>query len=678
MWSSLSLETVWATTFWTLLIVIGAGLVARFPEPAGAGWSSVGLRWWRFAWSVLIALLVILFFGYVFSCTGHFTRRLCWWSVLALGAAILVWRPGPVRRNRGGFVLLAAWLIALLLLWPQRGAWLAGGWDPGIYANEGAAVARGGTFQPAPVPFYQQLGPDLLRTLTVDQRTYRELFPGVPVDLERGAYQLQFPRLTSVWFAVQHAVGGAASGWPGPLLLAALAWLVWAAVAQAGATARTAGWTGAAVLLLQPVFLYHTHTPSSELLELALVGGLCLAPWWGASFRLRGALTALLLLAGAANRTSFALFGALYLVLLALVDASRVDRPRVILERIGLIAALAAGAAAHHVFTPVAVLKLAHVLPGLERTAAWLAGLALAVDVGAGWWHGARRHPVLIERVLRWSLGLGVLLLLGLVLSPGSESAARAPLVSFYLFAPLVALALLGLGLTAWRGADARRLLPLVWCLAATLVVVRHPHVADLYPWATKRYLAFAVPLLALGGAALIQAAADARLGVRVLPVLAVGTALAFQFPRSVDAWRATSYDGLPAVLQQVATQVKSADGVVADHFLWATPLALAWGCPVVNGEALIRDPESEATRAVWRRLTDLAASGQRICLLTTTDVGPAKWGPAAPTLTLTWDSGPVSYRETFHHRSARGFSTVQKTRIFRIYELTPGSARDG
>lgn len=664
--------------FWTLLITAVACRVARWPGPAGEAWTSSGLCWWRAAWAALIALLVVLLFGYVLACAGHFTRGLCWCCALAGGAALAYSGLRLIDRRSLGWALLTAWLVGLLLLWPQRGAWLAGGWDPGIYANEGAAVARGGTFSPAPVPFYQQLGPDVLRTLSADQRTFRELFPGVPLDSERGAITLQFPRLTSVVFAVSHAVGGGASGWRTPLLLGALAWLVWAAVAQAGGATRIAGWTGALVLLLQPVFLYHTHTPSSELLELALVGGLCLAPWWGPTSRIRTGLTALLLLAAAANRTSFALFGAVYLVLLALVDAARPERRAVWLEHVILVVALAAGAACHHLFTPVAVLKLTHVLPGLERTAGALLGLVLLVDGVTSWPRGQRVVRAVAGPALRGALGLGVLLLLGLAAWPGTDSAAHARVMLSYFGGPVVGLAMLGVVLVALFGADARRLLPLLWCLVVTLVVVRHQHVADLYPWATKRYLAFTVPLLALGCAALVQAFPRTPRGTRGWPVLAVAVACGLNFPRSLEAWRATSYDGMPAVLQRVAAQLSGVDGVVADHFLWATPLALTWGCPVVNGEALVREPSSAATHVVWQRLTELAQSGQRICILTTTDVGPAKWGTAAPPMTLVWTSGPVIYRETFHHRSARGFSTVEKHREFRLYELTPGRSHDG
>lgn len=628
--------------------------------------------WWA-AVSVLAGLLAALAAGYFTGLAAHFSRPWLGFMLMGVGGAGYFLGPRPRRFPR----LLAGWsacaLVSfLLLIWPGRGAWLVGGWDPGLYVNEGAAAARTGTFQLPPIPFYQQLGSEVMTTLTAPARGYRELFPGLPIDVDSGVVSLQFPRLTSVAFGVMGLLGGAEAGWRTPLLLAAAAWLLWVALWAARLRSRVALAAAALVLGAQPVFLYHAHTPSSELLELLLVGGLLLARASDASPRARAGWSALLLAAASANRTSFVLFGALWLVLVAWAEVARLDRRRAVGEHLLLAASLAAGALSHHLVTPVAVIKLAHILPRIEIVSAALIGLAALIDVGSAFAAMRIRCARWTAPGLRLLLGAGLLALLILTLRAGGEAAGHALALGPYLGWPLLVLAGLGVLVYAVRGREVEALVPLVWCLAITLVVLDHPHVAELQPWATKRYLAFTVPLLAWGVGLLLEAAATLPRG-RWLAWSAAGLAFLLHLPLGRAAWRATSYDGLPTALKAVAERLYGANGVVADHFAWATPLALTWGVPVVNGEVLWRAPKAEATRLAWRTLADRAANGQRILILTSTRAGASLWGPGAPALDLVWTSGPITYRETRHHRETRGFSTREKEREFRIYQLLPG-----
>ncbi len=631
----------------------------------------------RWALSLLAGLMIALTTGYVLGAVGGLNRLhvgLLW----ALLACAVIWQAGSAgRRSLLAFALVAAVCAWMLARGPEHGPWLAGGWDPGVYANEGACAARTGTFNPAPVPFYQQLGSDHFQYLTTDERTHRDVFPGIPVHVNEGAYYLQFPRLTPVAFAVIHLMGGPAAGWRTPLLLAALAALVWWAVAAGLFSSRRAALTAGLILVTHPLLLYHAHTPASELLELVLVGGLLLLRTTPDGMS-RTVGTAWLLTAAAANRTSFALFGALFLLLLAVLELSRPDRRRVLFEHALLVVALAVGAASHHVVTPVAVAKLQHVLPRLEWTSCVLALFALLVDVAAGWPAVRQRLVALLPAIVRWSVVVGFGALVWLAFRAEPELAKRLDATAAYFGPALLALAGAGVLLAVWRGVDEPVRLPLLWTLAVTLIVARNPHVAELYPWATKRFLPFSLPLVAVGAAVLVQSAACAGRVVR-WSVLALTAAVIFmQLPRGLSAWRAASYDGMPAQLAEVAAQLTGADGVMADHFLWGAPLALTWGCPVVNGEKLWREPEAAATRGVWDRVRALRDQGREILVLTSTDDGPEVWGSNAPPMYLRWSGPPVRYRETLQHRSGREFATREKQRIFRIYTLSPEAGHGG
>ena len=98
----------------------------------------------------------------------------------------------------------------------------------------------------------------------------------------------------------------------------------------------------------------------------------------------------------------------------------------------------------------------------------------------------------------------------------------------------------------------------------------------------------------------------------------------------------------------------------------------MAGGLPVINGETLWRDPEAASTSAVWQRVQELAAAGQRIRVLSSVGGGPEQWGTNAPALRLVWAGPPLQYRETAHHHAARGFATRVKERAFRVYEVLP------
>jgi hypothetical protein len=279
-------------------------------------------RWTRRALALLAGVLVALTAGYVLSGFGWLTRSsLAVVLVLVIGLA----RLGPdASPERGwlGWSVLASLIVLVLARWPERGAWLVGGWDPGVYANEGAFAARTGGFAPVAVPFYEALGPEALHTLTTAERAHRDFFPGFPYDEHAQTFSLQFPRLTPVAFAVAHLAGGASAAWRTPLWLAALAAFLGWALAGRLCASRWAVFAAGLALAAHPLLLYHSHTPSSELLELVLVLGVLLlrtcppgtARAWG---------TAWLLAAAGANRTSFLLWGALWVALVTWQDLRR-------------------------------------------------------------------------------------------------------------------------------------------------------------------------------------------------------------------------------------------------------------------------------------------------------------------------------------------------------------------
>ncbi len=204
----------------------------------------------------------------------------------------------------------------------------------------------------------------------------------------------------------------------------------------------------------------------------------------------------------------------------------------------------------------------------------------------------------------------------------------------------------------------------------AAFVVLRHKHVADLYPWAMKRFLPQAVPLLAL----LAGVVADRiERGVRrpwnylaLLLLLALG--MVPSAGKTGEAANSTEYDGLSAVLDTAAGRVPVDDVIVADHFRWGTPLSFIWGRQVLNGERVWNAPGPHAARRAGEFLAELERRGVRIWFLTSTDRGMDIFPPGLRDAALQWSSGPVTYREVAHHRNSTGFWMRDGTVEFRLY----------
>jgi len=339
------------------------------------------LRW---GLALLLGLIVNAWGCVLAGSLGVWSATTAWSVALACAAAGVAlgrWRRRPLPPGGlAGLAVCTAFCMAVLL-WNPGSEWVLGGWDPGVYVNEGLLACRTGSFAPPPDAFYRALGPEALRAVATDFGTHWEMFPGVPLNIERAALEPAFPRLTSAVIAVVARFAGPAAAPCAPTLLAALALLLLGAgLAAAGAPAAL---TIAALLCVgcQPVFLFHAHTPGSELPELILVIGLAVCIWQRPQARAWTGLAALLTLTAAANRLSFFLFGALLALLWALADCAEPSPRRGhAAERLALAAALLAGSALHRLLTPVAVLKLAHVLPRLHRAGAGLLIAALALD----------------------------------------------------------------------------------------------------------------------------------------------------------------------------------------------------------------------------------------------------------------------------------------------------------
>ncbi len=668
------------------------GLAARIFLPGLAwGWALAfpawpaairGGRWLEAGARVVFAGLLIALFNAAFLAElGLYTSWFEWASLLALSAPGLWMGRRQIAENARSaapaLALILAGFIAIMLL-PRQGEWIVGGWDPGVYLTQGVHVGRTGTFRPPPDPVYSRMTPDELRVFTRGVVNFTEGHPVYPLDPETRSFQLFFFRLTPALIALLEHGGGLRAAVRVNLFMGFLA--AWMFAALLAAMVRHRGQFVLSLLLLaaHPLWLYHLHIPTSELLQFFLLCGAgAMIPV--RSIRIGG--LALAFFAMMANRFSFLPFGVLLILLSALMDFPRADRRRVALERWALLGALAAGVLYDYATAAVTIERLAFIVPQLFQHALFLLVLVLGVDGVAD--KTAWREAVLklFQRIEPWLVAAGAAVLASVVAGvfflPGGALYRMGIERAFpywgagYLLAALAGLIFL---LAHWRRETSLLKAWVLFLLAATAVTLMNKAIANLYPWATRRFVEFTVPLLALlGGLGLagwthrLKSKAGGMLSL-LLALAVVGASARMSW----HAWTRTEFNGFSRMMAQIAEQVHDTDILVADHFLYGTPLRFIQGLNVLNGEALWTQKNPRVMQKALSTLACIARPGERICFLTSVPEGLGLYpAPIAP-VELVWESDPFDFEDIQHHPRASGFSLRTRHRQFRLYVWTP------
>ncbi|MBM4153869.1 MAG: hypothetical protein FJ221_02415 [Lentisphaerae bacterium] len=611
-------------------------------------------------------------------------------ALVAAGLAAGAW----VHRGRLASLLADAVPVSLLFLagivtilaLPNRGEWIAGGWDPGVYMNEAAALSRTGTFRPPDPLFHESLTADERAVFLRRGLAGIERFPGVVTDPARGAFAFEFFRLTPSFFAAVHRSGGLAAmaranTIAGMVLLAVFFAMVWTRLRLSHAVFATL------LLAAQPIWIYHLQFPTTEMLHLLLLCA-CLG-FATADPRDGGATAAAALAAFAAvtNRMSDLPFFGFLVLCHALGTAAEDDRRPLERRHLALLAAAAAGGIVNSVFAPGSIVgwQDASVILALAAAAA---AAALAADLLAARPAVRARLAGLSPRALDI---LAVVVLAAVAVSWIARDAVTGPkdldnlqrLLPFTGVLPMLAAAAgLAAALLARPRMRPAALFPLLLFLfAVAWMLVLRKSIVDLYPWATRRYVPYLAPFVAIAAGHLLTLlwhAPRGRTAARGAAVLVAAALLAEPAQAARRAWTYTQYNGLGAAIAVVADRVGPRDAVIADHPLWGTPLALIHGRNVLGGQADGSGRDNGAAIAVilpdlTRRL---AAEGRRVLCLTSTarglDVFPFAGAAEA---TLAWEAPPFEFQVMAQHAAAKQFVLQTRSARFRLYELAPPRA---
>lgn len=578
---------------------------------------------------------------------------------------------------------LAAFLgvvMAILLAWPHRGEWIAGGWDPGVYQNQAVQLAKTGTFHPETDPVYAALSDAAFKRFTRRFGAYQEVFPGVPVDRETRAHSPYFFRLTPMVGAILYRAGGLHALFRINYLIGAIGLTLFGIfLLEAGAPWRLAV-AAAFLLCASPLWLYHLHVPMTEMLQFMLVAaiGLLLAvggvPW------IRCAVLGLLTVAAVLNRHAFVPFAGF----LALAAAwSRRDGPvrTLLVEQIALATGVLVGVWLNRSLCGITFVRIGAPLDRVLVTV-WIGAVTTGL-LGVGLGRFRKLRPVL-DGVVRWGawMALGLVCVAGLtsfldysLFSFAGDAAVTVlhrldVLLPFMGYASVLA-ACLGAAVVL-AGYSRLPLLPRSWIaflLLSTAVLFARPSLREIMPWMSRRFLVYTVPAVALLAAAGLDALA--RTGRRgcIAAVLVALLLPATNLKRVWHAWDRTEYDGLSGLLAACDRQLKTRDVIVVDAPKWGTPLALAYGRSVLNGRHLWRDKKTDTVEKGLDALRELHRQGWRVRFLTTTpDQALSIYAAPIQPVTLDWDSGDFKLGEIIHHRRASDFVIREYNVRFRLY----------
>jgi len=590
-----------------------------------------------------------------------------------------------LAENLPGAGLVLIGMITVLLL-PRCSEWVMGGWDPGVYLNQGVYVASTGTFHPPPDPLYAALDEDAFAQFTRGNAGYTECFPGIAIDPDTRAFQHYFFRLTPSAIAAM-ATGGLRLATRVNYFFGLFSAVIFAgALLLMGASRRHVVFS-VLIFVSHPLWLYHLHIPTSEMLHLCLVGGLavllpCRQKGGGGVLALLG----LTMFAAMLNRISFLPFGGLLCVLAAWADRDRRDRGRVCFEHGVMLIAVLAGLLFDHLASGITVVRIAHVVGLLER----IFGVCAVVTVLADLFLLSARMRGFLNRLLSfpWRKGLTSVALLGLALmafsawQPLRDLSGNWAQIFPYLGWGAVLMACLGAICIAWNNEDSWWTLFVTFWALVTVSILMNNYTSGVFPWTSRRYLVYTLPLIAaLAGyplACLWGRAASVRNPWWVYGG-ATGVLLLVMGMTAKTSWHAfnrVEYTGVTAALALVAEQIDDDDVVVVDAPTWGTPLKLIYGKNIINGKHiwnLGKDPPSRPS--VMPALQGLANSGKRIRFLTTTPLKALAIYPDPVTpVTEDWVSQELIFEEIIHSTRARDFEMRQIRHVLRLYTWQPPS----
>jgi len=650
--------------------------------------------WWinaleTTALSLLTGVLFSVMLYLVMGETGHLNP---WISlVLTVGWMLiglvlgLIFRPDHlVDRFREGLLgaVLTWGVFVIIMLLPARGEWILGGWDPGIYVNHSLYAARAGTFYPPAQPLYRDLSNDEMSLFTRGADSYIEAFPGCPVNPVSRRFELYFFRFTPSFITLCAQNGGLRAAVRTNLFAGFFSVILFSAFLLRRREDLPLAFCALLIMISRPVWLYHLHVPISEMLQLFLICGAGLLIHLRRSSPRYDILLGFTLFAAVVNRLSFLPFGAVLIAGTAWLDKERPDRASTMKDRLWLMVMLMLGLGLDMLTSPATIHRVANVVTGLTSVTVGVLAVTL-------FWEGLCRRTgwrTFWTRREENALKLAGLILMFYPIAlcvfgqsrPFDEGLQNICKLTPFLGEPALLLAFGGIVFLIWNRRTATREVRfyILFLVFITMVFLSAKHIANLFPWATRRFLAYTTPAVAVG-AAVIPAWIWKMPGLRVttrrlLTVLLMVAIIGLTARTSWHAWKRTEYEGVSTALSEAVSHIPQDAVIVADHPWWGTPLTYIYGRQVLNGKRIWSDTDQADTADALKTLHRLHQIGYKIYFFCSTDDEMGVYPCRIPGLVQIWQSAPLTTEEIIHHQNAADYEVKTKHKVFTIYRWEP------
>jgi hypothetical protein len=576
---------------------------------------------------------------------------------------------------------LFAVAVMVVMALPRQGEWIVGGWDPGTYVDQGVFVSREGTFRPAADPLFSSIKGGDWSTFVPRVLNFAEALPVFPIDPDTRCFEFFFFRGMPATVAMVDRCGGLRAATRVNMIVGLLALLAVAHVFWTWFGRRSHRWFALVLFVAQPIWLYHLHFPSSELLQQALWFGVFGVAAVRTESRAAGPLIALGCLALTVTHLSLVLFLGLFLMALAWCDLGRSDRAQVRRERLWQVAAVLAGVGVDLLTSPTTVGRLDFILPRLMGLAGLFTAVAVAMDyLGPADDEGREARASALGGVaVVLAFVAGVLVVGAGILMPQRFHWPHYNLKMIlpYITPGLALLAVVGATLFAARRDDVSRLAKAAAfvMVAVTIANLVENAIAALYPWATRRYVALSVPLFAVLAGHVLAWMWQAP--VRWMRPAAGAVFAAVVTGLSLWSWPAltrTEYDGLSARLAEAAGHIGPKDVVVADRFAYGIPLRFLHGRHVLNGERLLEPLDLQDVTPWIKGLRNLRAAGWNVRFLTVTPQGMDAFPFRLGGVREEWRSEPFVLQEIEHDAYRADYHLRQLPMRLTLHTWDPGT----
>ena len=576
-------------------------------------------------------------------------------------------------------------LSIVFLVFNLNSQWILGGWDPGVYTNQGVSVAQNDGFPP-PVSFaddelsHEQLlmiskVPDEMSRSGIEN--YREILPGVRIDTQTGEisnlFLRNFPNFISMlikWGSVE--IGFKANVFAGLLFVLIFSVLCYRKFGSFYSIAVCS------LLFLHSLFLYHIKLPTTEVLQMTLFFGFVLINSWKTNL-FTSIVSGMLFFCAVANRASFIGLGSIYLVFVCLSKTVTDEKLKDRLIFLGFtILGLSSGLIYDIVLCPDTVVKLHYIFSKLIFVSIFSITASLFVTLGSDVFKPFVENILffLENKRVRYGLicSLMLLTLAFLLYSYFSSDYLHNQIRMLVSYFGIVAttFAFAGLFFMLFDIKNLYAKLTIVFLILVSVVTFTNQYVANLYPWAARRYVTYTLPLL-------IQAAIylpyvfwrTKKVAFRAISIVLLLMICLPQLKTTKQVFMGAEYRGIHAKLRELHEVFDSDKALIlVDDHRFATPLIYTYGHKAIDNRVIISSiVDEKGINKYYDLLKAWQEHGNTLYFLKTT--GNTKpYLPFECSLSNVWSSGSFKTTEVVHGRNQDRFEYKETEVELSLYEV--------